>query len=117
MRKGLIGLVSITGVTLLTGAAWGQCEVTQLASQGGFGRVSIHADVAVIGDTSAFGSLGAAFVYRRDPGGLTDWKLEATLMAPEPDVEDIFGSSVAVSGDVIVVSAHATKPPLLANWG
>ncbi|MEE8155822.1 MAG: dockerin type I domain-containing protein [Phycisphaerales bacterium] len=111
MRKGLIGLVSITGATLLNGAASGQCEVTQVFSQGGFGRVSISGDVAVIGDSSAFGSLGAAFVYRRGPGGLTDWKLQATLMAPEPDVGDIFGSSVAVSDDVIVVGAYGADTP------
>ncbi len=111
MRKGLIGLVSITGATVLTGAAWGQCEVTQLASQGGFGRVSIHGDVAVIGDTDAFGSLGAAYVYRRGPGGLDDWNLQATLMAPEPDAKDAFGFAVAVSGDVIVLGAHGANAP------
>ena len=111
MRKRLIGFVSITAVAVLTGAAWGQCEVTQLASQGGFGRVSIDGDVAVVGDTDAFGSLGAAYVYRRGPGGPEDWKLDAVLIAPEPDVEDVFGSSVAVSGNVIVVSAHHADAP------
>ncbi len=111
MRKGLIGVLSIVGVSLSNGAAWGQCEVTQLASQGGFGRVSIDGDVAVIGDTDAFGSLGAAFVYRRGPAGPEEWKLDAVLLAPEPDVEDVFGSSVAVSGDVIVVSAHHADAP------
>lgn len=111
MRKGPIGVLSIAGATVLTGAAWGQCEVTQLASQGGFGRVSIHGDVAVISDTDAFGFLGAAYVYRRGPAGLEDWKLDAILVTPEPDVEDVFGFSVAVSGDVIIVSAHHADAP------
>ncbi|MEE9129064.1 MAG: hypothetical protein V3T84_03530 [Phycisphaerales bacterium] len=109
MRKGLIGVLNIVGATLLNGAAWGQCEVTQLASQGGFGRVSIDGDVAVIGDTDAFGSFGAAYVYRRGLGGPQDWTLQATLMAPEPDSDDQFGSAVAVGDGVIVVSAHKTN--------
>lgn len=111
MRKGPIGVLSIAGATVLTGAAWGQCEVTQLASQGGFGRVSIDGDVAVISDTSAFDSFGAAFVYRRGPAGLEDWKLDAVLMSPEPDVEDAFGFAVAVSSDVIVVGAPGASAP------
>ena len=104
MRKRLIGLVSITGATLLNGAAWGQCEVVQIADTGGLGFVSIDGDVAVVGDTSAFGSLGAAFVYRRGAAGPEDWKLDAVLMTPEPDTENLFGRAVAVSGDVIVVT-------------
>ncbi|MCH8211081.1 MAG: hypothetical protein IIB99_06875 [Planctomycetes bacterium] len=115
MRKRLIGFVSITAVAVLTGAAWGQCEVTQLASQGGFGRVSIDGDVAVVGDEAAFGLLGAAYIYRRGPGRLDDWNLEATLMSPEPDPKDGFGFSVAVSGDVIVVSAHHASAPDVQN--
>ncbi len=111
MRKGLLGVLGIAGVTVLTGAAWGQCEVTQIFSQGGFGRVSIDGDVAVVGDTDVFGSLGAAFVYRRGPAGPEDWKLDAVLMAPEPDVEDAFGFAVAVSGDAIVLSAHHADAP------
>ncbi|MCH7850011.1 MAG: hypothetical protein IIB53_16820, partial [Planctomycetes bacterium] len=115
MRNCLIGLLSIAGATVLTGAAWGQCEVTQLASQGGFGRVSIDGDVAVIGDMDVFRLVGAAYVYRRGSGGPDDWNLEATLMSPEPDPKDGFGFSVAVSGDVIVVSAHHASAPDVQN--
>ncbi len=107
----ILHLLSACIVAVLNGAAWEQCEVTQLASQGGFGPVSIDGDVAVIGDTDAFGSLGAAYVYHRGPGGPEDWKIEAVLMAPEPDVEDVFGSSVAVSGDVIVLGAPGADTP------
>ncbi|MCH7849873.1 MAG: hypothetical protein IIB53_16115 [Planctomycetes bacterium] len=110
-NRNILHLLSAYTVAVLNGAAWGQCEVTQLASQGGFGRVSIDGDVAVIGDTDAFGSLGAAYVYRRGPGGLDDWNLQATLMAPEPDVEDIFGFAVAVTGNVIVLGAPGADAP------
>ncbi len=109
MRKGLIGVLNIVGATLLNGAAWGQCEVGQIFSQGGFGRVSIEGDIAVIGDAEAFGSFGAAYVYRRGLDGSQDWTLQATLMAPEPDSDDQFGSAVAVGDSVIVVSAHKTN--------
>ncbi len=100
---------------LLLGAASssvrGQCEVAQLVGSGGPLSARISADVAVVGDAAACGFLGAANVYRRGPDGPQDWTLEAVLMAPEPDVEDVFGFAVAVSGGVIVVSAHHADAP------
>ena len=105
MRKGLLGVFSIAGATVLTGAAWGQCEVVQIADTGGLGFVSIDGDVSIVGDTQAFGSLGAVYVFRRGRDGPQDWTVEATLMAPEPNTSDVFGRAVAVSGNVIVVSA------------
>ncbi|MEE9129063.1 MAG: FG-GAP repeat protein, partial [Phycisphaerales bacterium] len=107
-NRNILHLLSACIVAVLNGAAWGQCEVAQIFSQGGFGRVSIDGDVAVIGDADAFDSLGAAFVYRRGLGGPQDWTLQATLMAPEPDQDDQFGSAVAVGAGVIVVGAYTT---------
>ena len=115
MRKGRIGVLSIAGATVLTGAAWGQCEVTQIFSQGGNGNVNIDGNVAVIGDMDAFGFVGVAYVYRRGPGGLDDWNLEGTLMSPDPDAKDGFGLPVAVSGDVIVLGAPAASAPDVHN--
>ena len=43
-NRNILHLLSAYTVAVLNGAAWGQCEVTQLASQGGFGRVSIAGD-------------------------------------------------------------------------
>ncbi|MCH8345283.1 MAG: hypothetical protein IH983_15035 [Planctomycetes bacterium] len=103
----------ITGslaVLLAATAARGQCEVAQLQGSGGFGGVSLDGDVAVVGDAEAFGSLGAAYVFRRGPGGPEDWQLEAVLMSPEPDPDDSFGR-VAVSGDVIVMGASGAATP------
>ena len=53
-------------------------------------------------DTSA-GNAGAVYVYKRS--GST-WTQEAYLKAPNSDVEDYFGYSVAIDGDRIVVGAY-----------
>jgi len=47
-------------------------------------------------------SSGAAFVFVRE--GAT-WRQEAYLKSPAPDADDRFGTSVAISGDLIVVGA------------
>ena len=47
---------------------------------------------------------GAAYVFRRSG---TDWSQEAFLKASNPDEQDIFGRSVAISGDTIVVGADS----------
>ncbi len=98
-------------VLLAATAARGQCEVAQLQGSGGFGGVSLDGDVAVVGDVEAFGLLGAAYVFRRGPGGPAEWQQEAVLMSPEPDPEQAFGGPVAVSGDVIVMGASGAAAP------
>jgi len=45
---------------------------------------------------------GAAYVFRRTPSG---WAQEAYLKASNTDAGDGFGTSVAISGDVVVVGA------------
>ena len=92
-------------------SARAQCEVAQLQGSGGVGGVSLDGDVVVVGDVEAFGLLGAAYVFRRGPGGPEDWQQEAVLMAPDPDPVDIFGGRVAVSGDVIVLGAPGAAVP------
>lgn len=51
---------------------------------------------------------GAAYVFVRSG---TTWTQEAYLKASNPDNTDLFGSSVAVSGDVAVVGAWAEDGP------
>ncbi|MCH8165544.1 MAG: hypothetical protein IH889_08040 [Planctomycetes bacterium] len=107
-----ITLLTAALVILLGGSGVrGQCEVAQLVGSGGPLSARISADVAVVGDSAAFGFLGAANVFRRGPDGPQDWTLEAVLMAPEPDVEDVFGLAVAVSGGVIVIGAPDAAAP------
>ena len=57
---------------------------------------------------------GAAYVYSRDSGG--SWLEQALLRASNLDVGDQFGSSVAMSGDTIVVGApFEDSNPALGN--
>ena len=46
---------------------------------------------------------GAAYVFARDPVG--NWSQQAYLKADNADTQDGFGSAVAISGDLIAVSA------------
>ena len=81
----------------------------------GYGRaIAISGDTLVVGsnredgaveggeeDNNAFSS-GAAYVYVRDETG---WRQQARLKASNADPSDLFGSSVAISGNRIVVGA------------
>ena len=54
---------------------------------------------------------GAVYMFSRDAGG--NWTQQAYLKASNPDAEDWFGESVALSGDTLAISArgedsHAT---------
>jgi len=76
--------------------------------------VAIDGDVIVVGaphyvvDRLSPSGPGAVYVFRRDDHGTPDdptddtWGQEAKLTAPDPQFEQLFGWSVAVSGDVIV---------------
>jgi hypothetical protein len=74
-----------------------------------FGRgVAVSGDVAVVGadGTSAPEYMtGAAHVYRRDRQD-GEWHHEAMLTASDGDYGDIFGWSVAMDGDVILIGAR-----------
>ncbi len=85
-----------------------QCEIAQLVACDGapFGQnVSIGGRVVVIGAPGDDGSAvdaGAAYVHRWN--GVA-WVREARLTASDGAAQDYFGSSVAISGDVIVIGA------------
>jgi len=71
--------------------------------------VSFGISVAIDGNTAVIGSpgnsvtaIGAAYVFVRE--GLT-WVQQAKLMASDNEPGDLFGISVAISGDTIVVAA------------
>ncbi len=84
-----------------------------------FGRaVAVSGDTVVVGamqeDSSATGVngnqadnsasfSGAAYVFVRDGGGV--WSQQAYLKASNADASDLFGGSVAVSGNTVVVGA------------
>ena len=67
--------------------------------------VALHGDTVVVGVPKAdAGALdaGCAEVFRRHDGA---WQHEATLLAPDPQIGALFGLSVAVDGDIILVGA------------
>jgi len=71
-----------------------------------FGRdVSISGDYAIVGaygDDTGAGDAGSAYIYARSG---TTWSLQSTLNNPTPIGGDIFGASVAISGDYAIVGA------------
>ncbi len=80
--------------------------------------VSIDANVIVVGAAGgacADGvSCGAAYAFRFNG---TMWVLGQKLIAPDPHDGDVFGVSVGVSGDVIVVGASSDDCQLGINCG
>jgi hypothetical protein len=80
--------------------------------------VSISGDYAVVGspqdDVGANVNQGSAYVFFRN--GST-WIQQAKLVASDGDVSDFFGSSVAISGDYIIVGAPRDNNLLVVDQG
>jgi len=81
---------AISGDTLVVGATYERSNAT-----------GVNGDQA---DNSADGS-GAAYAFVRDAGGV--WTQQAYLKASNTQTNDYFGLSVAISGDTMVINAHA----------
>ncbi len=109
-------------VFVRNGATWSQQAYLKASNTGagdGFGNsVSVSGDTVVVGanreDSSATGVngnqsdnsaafSGAAYVFVRN--GAT-WSQQAYLKASNRGAEDLFGGSVSVSGDTVVVGAY-----------
>lgn len=70
--------------------------------------VAIDGDTVVVGASGGYGepiNYGSAYVFTRDEGGADNWGLTARLTATDVMTEDLFGRSVAVSGDTVVVGS------------
>ncbi len=67
--------------------------------------VSISGDFAVVGAISDDDSKGAAYIFRRDEGGLDNWGEIKKLTASDGAANDKFGVSVAIDGDTVIVGA------------
>ena len=101
-------------VFVRSGGTWSQqayLKASDTAAENRFGwKVGISGDTVVVGaiqDDGPHNGLsygnGAAYVFVRSG---TTWSQQQKLTASNPDFEDIFGSSVSVDGDTIVVGAH-----------
>ena len=75
--------------------------------------VSVSGDTAIVGapDEDAGGSAaGAVYVFQRSQGGADNWGEVTKLTASDAEAGDLFGISVAVSGDTAVVGHMARTP-------
>ncbi len=93
-----------------SGTAWSeQAKLTasDAAAEDFFGSsVAISGDTVVVGayrDDDAGNSSGSAYVFQRNG---TAWSEQAKLTAGDAAAEDLFGFSVAISGDTVVVGAY-----------
>ena len=87
---------------------WG--EVKKLTGSDALAADFFGESVAVSGDTVVVGApggteAGAAYVFQRDQGGAGNWGEVKKLLASDAQAFDLFGQSVAVSGDSAVVGA------------
>ena len=91
---------------------WG--EVTKITASDGAADDLFGVSVAISGDTAIVGALhdddngsssGSAYVYRRDQGGVDNWGQVTKITASDGAALDVFGRSVAISGDTAIVGA------------
>lgn len=82
--------------------------VASEASPGSFFGVSVSlsGDTVVVGAHGRANFTGAAYVYERNAGGVDSWGEVAMLVASDAATLDIFGISVSLSGDTVIVGAH-----------
>lgn len=91
--------------------AWGQ--VAKLMASDGeesdlFGSsVSVSGDTCIVGTPNRDGTRGVAFVFERNWGGADAWGELTKLSPPYSNTAKKFGDSVSISGDTVVVGAHA----------
>jgi len=113
----VIGLVSVAALMSAAAMADLPCNIAHIPNpepQSGdwFGAsVAVSGDVALIGahlsNPGGIVNVGSAYIFRYDGSG---WLLEQAIPNPELAVDDFFGSSVAIDGDVAVVGAYGDDP-------
>ncbi|MCB8942153.1 MAG: FG-GAP repeat protein [Ardenticatenaceae bacterium] len=99
--------VSITSTPVFTETA--VITGSDVMSNASFGdSVSIDGDTLVVGTSYDFtGIAGAAYVFARNAGGVPNsWGEVSKLVPSDSALGDNFGTSVAVSGNTIVVGAE-----------
>jgi hypothetical protein len=93
----------VAWVFVRKGTEWEKTELLEGGPEGGEGRfgrsvaLAADGDVALIGDSSAHGERGTAWVFTHSPGSA--WASQATLSAPGAGGFAHFGRSVSLSAD------------------
>jgi len=120
----LVGAYWDLAATVFTGSEATWTQQAQLTAAGGviedyFGcAVALDRDTAVVGayrdtvDTNQ--RQGSAYIFTRSG---TTWTQEAQLTASDGAAEDLFGDSVAVSGDTTLVGASSDDVDTNADQG
>ncbi len=91
---------------------WGEVKkltASDADADDGFGHyIAVSGDIAVVGarnNDDAGTDSGSAYVFARDLGGPDNWGEVKKLTASDAAASQLFGVSVAVSGDIAVVGA------------
>jgi hypothetical protein len=116
MVIGAFGHDSSKGAAYVLARNWGEADnwgqVKKLTAADGAAYDCFGISVALSGDTvvaGAFGddsSKGAAYVFARNQGGADQWGQVQKLTASDGAAGELFGASVAISGDTVVVGAY-----------
>ena len=112
-------------VFVKAGSGWeNMTQVAKLTPSDGVAGTEMGISVAISGDTIVAGASGLSesgpvYVFVKPPGGWTDMTQTAELSPTDGSSADVFGNSVALSGDTIVVGSAIgayvyVRPP--AGW-
>lgn len=112
--NGPAGVVRIFGRNVGGADNWGLVrEVVEPESQVcELGRsMDVEGDILVVGSRCGVtGQEGRVFVYERDLGGPGNWGRRQTLAPADVETTDWFGTSVALSGNLLAVGAPLREP-------
>ncbi len=76
--------------------------------------VAISSDFAVVGSTGNNNSSGAIYIYKKNTNNT--WSFHAKIPSHDAGSSDLFGISVAISGDYIIVGATLTEAAYIYLW-
>ena len=90
---------------------WGEVKKLTARADDAFGvSVAVSGDTAVVGAPVTDGGRSdtdSAYVFQRNEGGPGNWGQVTKLTGSDAQAGDFFGSSVAISGDTVIVAAPA----------
>ncbi len=104
-------IVSLTLANFVWASGGKVQQLAELMALGGADGDGFGSTVAMSGNTIVIGaadhneSMGAAYVFVKGLGGWTNATQTAMLTASDGQFSDLFGESVAISGDTVVVGA------------
>ncbi|MEP7337822.1 MAG: putative Ig domain-containing protein [Acidobacteriota bacterium] len=99
---------------------WGQVKkltASDLATNDQFGAsVAINGDTIVVGASGKNSNTGAAYIFGRNQGGSNAWGQVKKLFIGDGAAQDVFGASVEISGDTVVVGSFGKNATIGAAY-